>query len=497
MSRAYLLLICLVTQLSLQQATAGPATTTSTSATAPASYPADQDATGLGSKPGDVYWETIIFSRNNQDWRVTDNNAVHSEARKNLPNATWLFQLPDLTHSIRAELTLDRTSEHLGTTQHRVRFNPGIFLTPEERKKELRPGQDNTRWGRWIPVPHVAALPDDGHPENHNTHDNITIEIPIDQLRPGLNTMQRDGTTGEIAAIGGAHGQWGARAAVLRVYFDPLKTPHAQGKIVSPSAGAALKGFGEENIEVQQVGEREIQRVDVLAYYYNYDVDGDGIFLEYQEAYHQPHNGDIVTIREHVGTATFAPYVFSSLPAYALPEQEPGSVKLIARVQDREGFWSVTEEVKNLSLDQTSFFIRLYQADRLPRGRTVFKNTKATSCTVTIPESPSLAAAESAVLHLRTWNGMDADVYINSNIVGKPAGTQFGCTYRQFPVPTEYLKAGANLVEYRSNGANLQNPSWAKNMSILYWPGPGLTVRYRRDRPVEATATVSNMEEGE
>lgn len=449
-------------------------------ASAPASQPVERAE--LGPQPGDVYWEVIVFSRNNQDWRVTDNNATHSEARRNLPNAVWLFNLPDMTHSIRAELTLDRTSEHPGTTQHRVRFNPGIYLSPEEREKELRPGQDSTRWGRWIDVPHIAALADDDHPENHNTHDNITIEIPIDQLRSGVNTMQRDGTTGPLAAVAGAHGQWGTRAAILRVYFDPEKTPHAKGRIISPVDGADLKGSGiDEKIEVEQIGDRAIQRVDVLAYYYGYDVDGDGIFQEYHETYHQPHNGEVVTIQEHVGTATFPPFIVSALTSFNMPEQEPKSIKLIARVQDREGFWSVTDEVKNLSISHPRFTMRLYQAENLPRGKSIFKNVKATSCTLTLPESPSLSKAEAATLYVRSWNGMDANVYVNDNPVGMPVGIQFGCVSRQFPVPVEYLKPGANVVEFRTNGVNLQNPNWAKNMSTVFWPGPSLMVRYAKD----------------
>jgi len=419
----------------------------------------------LGPKPGDVYREYIFSASTIADWQVTDPNATAPTPRElDLPNDLLHFYVPTLEHAIRAEVMLDRWGGHPGTTAKRIRFNPGVWLPDEERAK-LRPGRAPENWGKWILVPELQTTPEGEHPESFVYQDNPIVEVPLDQFRDGPNFLQADCT-----ALGnGGWGKWGFYGVVLRIYYDPDEVPHPDARIATPANDETIE-FGVE-AQIENLGDRRIVRADVLAYYDGYDEDGDGVSLDYHRAYHMRDGmGQPIQIGDHVGTATWYPLAVA-FNDYWIPDQEPGIVRLIARVQDEEGVWSVTDEVTGLSFKDVGYPLRLYQSHDVPPRFDVSIRSPRKSCHFYIPPEDDLANAESrSTLYIRTWNGDAGEVSINGKWTCDTVGLGHFYAYQKIFFPTDVLQQGENTIEFHSEFTH-------HGMEIL-WPGPAVLVRY-------------------
>jgi len=419
----------------------------------------------LGPKPGDVYREYIFSASTIKDWQVTDPNATAPRPRADdLPNDLLHFWIPTLEHAVRAEVMLDRWGGHAGTTAKRIRFNPGVWL-PKEEKAKLRPGRSPENWGKWILVPELQTTPEGEHPENFVYQDNPIVEVPLDQLRDGPNFIQADCST-----LGnGGWGKWGFYGVILRIYYDPEQVAHPEARISNPATGETIEYSAE--VQIENLGERRIVRADVLAYYDGYDEDGDGISLDYHRAYHMRRGmGQPIQISDHVGTATWHPLAVS-LSRYWMPDQEPGIIRLIARVQDEDGIWSVTEEVTGLSFEDVGYPIRLYRSYDVPTRFDVSIRSPRKSCHFVIPPEDYLAnAGPKATLYIRTWNGDAGEVSINGEWSCNTVGLGHFYSYQKLPFPTEVLHQGENTIEFHSEFEH-------HGMEIL-WPGPAVMVRY-------------------
>jgi hypothetical protein len=313
---------------------------------------AEQDRT-RGPQPGDVYREYALHNGGNA-WRVTDPQASAEGAKQFLPNPVLTLPVADLEGAVRAEALLDRWGGHLKTTAKRIRFN----------------GRD------WLEVPELTTTPGGHRPEMYYSQDNPVIEVPLTHLQRGDNTIEA--TCGTIDGFN--WGQWGLYSLILRVYYEPDRKPHPTARIVSPANGGQL---GEHpTVAIEASSPNGVARADVLAYFDGYDEDGDGVFQEWHEAYFQPLRGASAELREHVGTAWRQPYRVRWDTQW-IPDQQPHSMRLVARVQDAGGIWSVTPVVDRLSLVRPGVSVRLY------RRRCARKVRSAGRKTAKLPDSDS------------------------------------------------------------------------------------------------------------
>ncbi|WP_372898728.1 hypothetical protein, partial [Stieleria sp.] len=410
-------------------------------------------ADGRGPQPGDLYREFAVHNGGDRDWRVTDKRAVEKfeRAKAHLPNARIEIRIDDFEHAVRAEAMLDRWGGHRGTVNKRIRFN------------------DND----WIPVPELTGLPDGIRPEQVFFQDNPTVGVPLEDLREGVNVFDAD--CDEDGGFG--WGQWGLYSMVVRIYYDKDvkgENHRIAGRIVSPRRGQTLG----ENPQIEVVADAAmgVGRIDVLASYDGYDEDGDGEFNGYHESHFQLVRGQANEIRDHVGTLWKQPYRLSWQTAW-VPDQAPGNISLVARIQDSRGYWSVTEPVEQLSLHRPDHSVQLFAAADVPEDFGV-RAGKTKSCTFLIPDSAPIHASTEAVLHLRTWHGWDGHhepLRINDHSFPVGGKNHF-YDYDILAFPPSVLKHGVNTFTIHSETEH--------HMLEVLWPGPAIAVRMPRPEVV-------------
>ncbi len=430
-----------------------------------------------GPGPGDVYREysRIMKPTDGEAWRVTDPNinlSVYPQAAGFLPNPTITIPVSDLQGATRAEAVITMWGGHISTYGRKVRFNGNSWITI--------PDIDVSNG---IPAGHLGI--------NYIHQVMVTVPIPLAHLGEGTNTFE--GTnTGQLGGPDGYGFDWGQHgwyAMLVRVYYAAGKT-YTTGNIASPAAGATFT----DNPTVSVTVNGSADRVDVLAYYDGYDTDGDGIYQEYHSDYHIQLTDTQMEMRNHVGTATGAPF---SVPwdTKWVPDQAAGSIKLLARIRNPNGVWYVTPEVTGLSLGRTGKSVRLYKPFDTPERAWGRGDLDPVRINVNVPGGTNLSDATEAVYFNRTWNGLDN--------VREPGETHYrrlnswddpseygGNHYYSFDirsVPTGQLRTGNNEFSFYSQTV-------AHHGMEILWPGPALSVAYSGSyaSPVPGGATLAS-----
>ncbi len=398
-------------------------------------------------QPGDLYRE---FSRHNggdRDWRVTDKDAVirFDRAQDHLPNSRIELIIEDLEHAVRAEALIDRWGGHRGTINKRLRFN----------------NHD------WITVPELSAVPEGIRPEMLMFQDNPVVAVPLEHLHEGSNVFEAD--CDEDGGFG--WGQWGLYSLVLRIYYDPAAKGEEfaiTGSIDSPVSGQSIQDG--PTIKVSADAPMGVARIDVLASYDGYDEDGDGVHDGWHESHFQLVRGEANELRDHVGSLWKKPYKLAWDTRW-VPDQEPGGITMVARIQDSRGYWSVTEPVTDLTLVRRDTSVKLYRSRDVPEDFAV-RVGETKECFFHIPDSEPLASATEAAVHLRTWHGWDGHhepIRINEHEMPVDGKNHF-YDYDLLAFPPSALHHGKNVFAIHSKTEH--------HMLEVLWPGPAIAVRF-------------------
>ena len=399
------------------------------------SRPADRSP-----RAGDVYREYAVHNGGNIDWRVTDPDAAEPRAWQFLPNPLLTINIDDLEHAVRAEAILDRWGGHLRTTRKAIRLN-------------RHP---------WLIVPELSSPPAE-RAEYYYSQDNPVISIPLEHLREGVNTFE--GTCSTLNNYG--WGQWGLYSLILRVYYDPALKDHASARIVAPAAGSE---FGEDP-QIRLRGSSDVMQADVRAWYDGEDEDGDGVFQDWHGAFHQPERGEPAALSHHVGTDTTEPFGLRWNTTW-VPDQSPGTIKLIARVRNGDGIWTVTEPVEDLTLVRDTEHVALYRAEDVPEQFGV-RVGRERACRFQIPDENVIQNALEVKLSLRTWHGWDghhSPFRFNGHEFANQ-GKNHHYDLDRLGLPKTILRQGSNSFQVHSDTEH--------HMLEVLWPGPALLIRYR------------------
>jgi hypothetical protein len=388
-------------------------------------------------RPGVIYREYRQVMRGD-DWRVTHPGAAvrYPQAKESLPNPTLHFMIGDLAGAISAEAVIGFWGGHYRTSDKKVQFN----------------GRD------WLGLPELTTTPDGVLPSSYLQQWNPVIQIPLCHLKEGDNSLE--GACGD-QTDGFGWGQWGWYGIIVRVSYSGSKA-HRTGAISSPSPGSRLT----ENpvIAVSAAGEAGVERVELFGRYEGPDENGDGVYQEWHYNYHYDVLGD------HIGTSVSAPYQVTWRTRW-VPDQRDGGISLIARIQDAAGLWYVTEPVTGLSLDRPTSSVKLYRASEVPELFWV-RAGQSKSCRAKVPKRDDLGKVLEASLHIRTWNGSEERVQLNSwsdSIAG--ADHNYAYTIRQVP---------GSALEH-DNVLSFHSETEHHGVEVL-WPGPSLIVRYSKGR---------------
>jgi hypothetical protein len=422
-------------------------------------------------QPGDIYREySRVMETSTDDWRVTDPNASHPGAAAFIPNPVLAIDIDDLQGAVRAELLIAMWGGHIGTTGKMVRFNGNSWITIPELNTTngIPPGSDG---------------------QCHQSEQMNGVVIPIGHLVQGTNYFE--GTSADQSCNGFGWGQWGWYGIILRVYYGPSK-PHPTGQITSPASRGTMSEYPVVSASVSA----GVDRVDFLAYYEGYDTDGDGIFTEYHHDYHRLRTESFMSIRNHVGTATGAPFQVVWNTQW-VPDQPAGGIKILARMRDNTGMWYVTPEVTQLSLLRTGSSVRFYKPMNVPENfwvQSFAGDTKSSN--FDIPAGTNLGDAVAARLLARTWNGInefavepgfDSHWRKVNNWTAPVFGVGHYYSYDTVVVPTSDLIVGSNTVEFHAN-------TEAHHGIEIMWPGPGMSVAYSGNygSPLPSTVTLNS-----
>lgn len=410
-------------------------------------------------QPGDIYREYVHSMNGSSEYMVPDPNldlVRYPQAAPFVPAPEVPILISDLVGAIRAEAVITYVGGHVSTTGQKMRFNRNAWMD--------------------IPILDTSnGIPAGHHGFNYLMLHNITMDIPLQQLFEGTNYFQ--GTSGpQIPApvgYGFDWGQWGWYAMMVRIYYAPDKA-HASGFIASHSAGGSM---AENPTVAATITSGTAQQVDFLACYDDYDTDGDGIYLQYHHDYMVEKYQEGLTIKNHVGTATSAPWSVNWNTAW-VPDQPAGQVKLIARIRDNNDIWYVTPEVTQLSLVRTGTSVKLYKPLDIPERCWAKGDVGVQTIHVNIPPSDNLPDATAAQYHIRTWNG--------ANVITEPGDTEyrrfngwtddkFGAdhhyTYDIRPIPLNVLLSGTNTFDWFTT-------NYLHHAIEILWPGPAVSVRY-------------------
>ena len=405
-----------------------------------------------GPQPGDIYKEFVLNLKIGNNWRVTDPDAGASGAHEFLPNPVMTIQIDDMDGAIRAEALMDIWGGHTGTIGKKVRFN-----------------QNN-----WIDIPDHPTIEES--PECYNSEFNYIIDVPLTHLHEGDNEFE--GTSGGQTCFNFNWGQWGWYVMLIRIYYGPGK-PHPTGEITSHPSGSEIAEM--DTIFVVADSPSGIKQVNLLGKYTGYDENGDGIFTDWHRNYHTP------SLAEHIGSAKIPPYQFVWHNQW-IPDQEPASVAIMARIVDSNNVWFVTEIADSISFVRPEgISVKMFTAENIPKKFWVRAGEKK-YCTITIDD---LSGATNAILKHRTWNGRDGGAgsggialpLIVNSWKGKVGGIDHNYYLSVVDVPLDELITGSNKIGYHSDTEH-------HGIEIL-WPGPAILVRYNEGAESVATPLIS------
>lgn len=401
-------------------------------------------------QPGDIYREYSRSMMSYSDWRVIDPNAPSARAQTYLPNPVLSIAIDDLSGAIKAEALIDIGMWHTGTYGKAIRFNGKT----------------------WLPISEIQTTPGPESPECYLGSTIAGVSIPLGDLKVGTNTFDGKNAGQTCYDFGwGQHGQFGI---VIRIYYGTGKT-HPTGSITSPAAGATL----DENPTVNVSTSGSVDRVDVVGYYEGYDVDGDGIYRDWQYNYHRNKTETTVDIKNHIGTKTAAPF---NVPWNTSLVPDQTGMKLVARIRGTNGVWFVTDEVTNVTLRRSNATVKLYKASNVPPRFGVRSGRTTKTCNINIPTTDNLATASSVRMLITTWNGTNKQAlagetgYTRINSYQFPLfGADEHWSYNVQTFPLSNIKNGTNVFTVYSNssGFGIQ----------VNWPGPALLVRYGQAAP--------------
>ena len=407
---------------------------------------------GLGTsalsapEPGEVYREYVWAGPwiNASRWqRVTGPDATPERARAHLPNPVNRIKIDDLDKARKAEVTIEMLLCHGGTINKRVRVNENAWIAIPES-------------------PHIPGEAGTGPPATEYQYMRYPcVEIPLEQLRRGESTFEFTCSSG--TSLGSRWPQWIVYGVTFRVYYEESKS-HVKGKVFSPRSGERLGDM--PVIECQTTSDADVDHIDVIGLYEDFDWDGDGLYHEWHYRYFHG------KMKSHIGTASSSPWKVTWDNTWVPTQEEP--MALMARIVDRTGMCYMTPVVRGLHLCRKKT-VKMCKPYKVPL-RWSTRVGEIDYCKANADgDLDKLIAAQ---ITMCTWNGDAGDATgINGRKVVNNVGKNHDLSYDSFPVPVEYIAPENTLYTYSDthhHGLEVQ------------WPGMVLFLQY--DEPEQIPA---------
>ena len=208
----------------------------------------------------------------------------------------------------------------------------------------------------------------------------------------------------------------------------------------------------------------QVESVEYIGYYEDYDLDGDGNPAGW---HYTIDNGEWNGIIDK----KYLPPYNGAWNNFWVPQQE-GPIKIIAKINSRNGFSYLTQPIEYIVLKQEKTMVKMYNTERLDEnfGSRVSKKKE---CNIIIKDD--LSHAISAYIVLSTWSGESEDgtvheMGINGKRLAECPGILHDYAFLKIPVPLDYLKTGDNtfFIYSETKGHAFE----------VNYPGPSVLIRF-------------------
>ncbi len=256
---------------------------------------------------------------------------------------------------------------------------------------------------------------------------------------------------------------------IVRIYYDTDKVCQ-KGRIIRPANGEIIGDF--PDLELSADHPDSVNRVDFLAYYEGFDIDGDGIFSDWQ---YQVKGAEWTQTAGHSTQPRFK----TVWDNYWIPDQVK-PIRIMARITDRKGYSTLTEPVDNIRLGRKDRSVTMYLSGSIPEVFGVRKE-QYKDCIIPVPDIASGRITD-AKLCVSTWSaGVDDDspfheIGINRQVIANKFGKLHDHSLDLLPVPTGILRK-ENVVHIYS--------SFTGHALEINWPGPALLVERCKNDPCD------------
>ncbi len=361
--------------------------------------------------------------------------------------------------NIKTEFLIDRWGGHDGNRNEK--FNLNVALNDEQNNHP-----NNFKYV----VPDIETLPDT-RPNMYYHHDNTLVVLDKEDLVPGNNTLE--GYVGD--GQGGGFWQWGWTSGLIRMYFNPQSRPHITAEIDVPSTVNEDPTIKLKDINMP--AGLTIEEVNYIGYYKGVDVDGDGYYTDWHEAYFSLK--DVQTagsfeISGHIGTSNTGPDYPVDWDTRYVPDQANGAIKILARIKASNEMWYITPIKSGISLDRGDASVKMYTASDIPERYASRSGQPDDSARVRIPSADAsfIDSATEASMFWRTWNGHNYEWGYNDYSSHFQAANH-GFHQSFYNVPLNDLVVGNGL----NDGKVWINANTQDHAIEGSWPGPMLIVR--------------------
>jgi hypothetical protein len=340
----------------------------------------------------------------------------------------------DLKGAIKAELVLEKVQSHEDTKGLQVQINRNL----------------------WLNVPDAEAIPKPQSAYMHHCYP--VVPIPLKYLNEGTDN------TIKLKVDPDQKWNWPQNifyGLIIRIYYNESKK-HSSAIITwKQETEKIILGISPD------IEHGNIERVEYIGLYEDYNYEGDGIFRQWHYHYFKG------KIMNHIGTSNQKPFSVDWNISW-VPDQEK-EVRLGARIIDKEGIIYFTESDKLVSKFNRPYEVMLYRTYNMPENFVTRADTFITDFNI----DRDLEKASTWQISWISWSpGYCNGIYVNDFKILDHEGPK----YEYFIHLLEFeeiniLKEGRNQV--KTGKTPLYDGKMVHGMEVQ-WPGMMIKVKYRK-----------------
>jgi hypothetical protein len=340
----------------------------------------------------------------------------------------------DLQDVIKAELVLEKVQSHEDTKGLQVQINGNP----------------------WLDVPDAGGIPKPQSAYMHHYYP--VVNVPTGYLKAGMNN------TVKLQVNHDQKWDWPQNifyGLIFRIYYKPSKT-HAEAEVNFHVKPEELElSITRRNTMVN------INRVEYIGLYEDFNFEGDGIFRQWHYNYHK---GKIIN---HIGTSGEGSYICQWNISW-LPDQDK-PIEIGARIIDQNSMIYFTKAEKSPDLPDRPYKVVLYKTDNIPENFVTRENAYTTDFYI----RENLYNAISWQIAWISWSpGYANGIYVNDVKILDQEGPKYVYYIHLHEFHNaEILRQGQN--EITTGKTPLYDGKMVHGMEVQ-WPGMMVKVKYKK-----------------